>query len=247
MILTLFLCSASWGEKFEEEVIDEGEKGEEYLRTLIIDPGHGGTDKGKKGKDGLVEKDIVMEIALYLKQMAVSKLGLNIIMTREGDYDISIEKRITIANNGRGTLFISLHAGNEMSGIVIYHLGHEEIKEESGNETGNGENAEGEVDVILKDMTRSNFANEGAEIAELIRKNLMEIIPDQEVVLKSMPVLILKEVNMPSVMVEVGNITNPEDVKKLKDRKYIDKLTTAILNSIKESHEVNPVRKTLPF
>jgi len=83
-------------------------------------------------------------------------------------------------------------------------------------------------------MARSDYINEGTILSELLQKNLTDIIPDQKIILKPAPISILKDVNMPSVLIEAGNITNSEDVKRLNDREYINKIADAILNSIKD-------------
>ncbi len=93
--------------------------------------------------------------------------------------------------------------------------------------------------MILKDMARSSYVNEGTRLSELFQKNLTDIIPDQKLILKPAPISILKDVNMPSVLIEVGNITNSEDVKRMMDKEYINKIADAILNSIKDYSRVN--------
>ena len=209
------------------------------LKTIIIDPGHGGSDKGGEGRDGILEKDITLQISMSLKKKIADKIKLNIVVTRDKDYDVPLEKRVAIANAGNGDLFISIHTGSahsdELSGIGIYYLDYEGVENESGEiDADDIEDEKKDVEVILKDMARSDYVNEGARLSELIQKNLTDIIHDQKIILKPAPISILKDVNMPSVLIEVGNITNTEDVKKLKDREYINKISDSILNSIKD-------------
>src|SRR3990167_7801998 len=79
------------------------------LMTIIIDPGHGGSDKGGEGRDGILEKDITLQISMSLKKKIADKIKLNIVVTRDKDYDVPLEKRVAIANAGNGDLFISIH------------------------------------------------------------------------------------------------------------------------------------------
>jgi N-acetylmuramoyl-L-alanine amidase len=222
------------------------------LKTIVIDPGHGGSDKGGEGKNGLLEKDVALEVSLSLRQMMLNNLKINVVMTRDGDYDLSLKKRTYMANMSKGDLLISIHTGSSYSrdikGIRIYYLDYEEVRKEfmvspsnHEAEADNNESGEDDVEIILRDMAISDFSNEGGRIAELIQKNLTEIIPDQNIILKSMPILIFRDVNMPSVMIEIGNITNPNDMERLKDRNYRDKVAMAILNAVKEYNGVNPV------
>jgi len=215
------------------------------LNTIVIDPGHGGSDKGSEGRDGLLEKDAALQISLSLKQMILNDLKLKVVMTRERDTDVSLEKRVELANKSKGDLLISIHTGASYSeglgGIRVYYLDYEEMRKElasgehnNGNGTAGGENEEDDLSIILKDMTHSDYANEGTRIAELIQKNLSEIIPDQKITLKPMPALIMKDAEMPAIMIEAGNITNPDDAGRLRNREYINKIAGAILNAIKE-------------
>jgi N-acetylmuramoyl-L-alanine amidase len=208
------------------------------LKTIIIDAGHGGSDKGGEGSDGMLEKDAALQISQSLKNKIV-KMKLNVVMTRDKDNDVPLEKRIAIANDSNGGVFISIHTGSahsdELSGIGIYYLDYERVRDEfSEAAQDDAEDDRKDVEMILKDMTRSNYVNEGAILSELLQKNLTEIITDQKVTLKPAPISILKDVNMPSVLIEFGNITNNEDVRRLKDRGYINKVTDAILNGIIE-------------
>jgi N-acetylmuramoyl-L-alanine amidase len=215
------------------------------LKTVVIDPGHGGSDKGGEGKDGLLEKDAALQISLTLKRMLLNDMKLKVIMTRESDADIPLERRVALANKSKGDLLISIHTDASYSenpaGIRIYYLDYEEMRKElasgevdNGNETPVSENEENDLSIILKDMTHSDYANEGARIAELIQKNLTEIVSDQKITLKPMPALIMKDAEMPAIMIEAGNITNNEDAGRLRNREYINKVAGAILNAIKE-------------
>lgn len=215
------------------------------LKTIVIDPGHGGYDKGGEGKDGLLKNDAALQISLALKRLLLNDLKLKVVITREKDTDISLEKRVELANKSKGDLLISIHTGasygESLGGIRVYYLDYEEMRKEllsdeadNGNKTAAGENEEDDLSVILKDMTHSDYANEGVRIAELIQKNLSEIISDQKITLKPMPALIMKDAEMPAIMIEVGNITNPEDAGRLKNMEYINKIAGAILNAIKE-------------
>ena len=209
------------------------------LKTIIIDPGHGGSDKGGEGSDGILEKDVALQISQSLKNKIIGRMKLNAVMTRDKDYDVPLEKRVTIANASNGDLFISIHTGSaysdEISGIWIYYMDYEAGGDEFGEiDTDDIEDEKKDVDMILKDMARSSYINEGTRLSELFQKNLTDIIPDQKLILKPAPISILKDVNMPSVLIEVGNITNSEDVKRLNDREYINKIADAILNSIKD-------------
>src|SRR5207244_2902907 len=80
------------------------------LRTIVIDPGHGGEDEGVKGAGGTKEKDLVLAVARRLKAAIEGRLGVRVVLTREDDHNVALVNRAAIANNSKAALFISLHA-----------------------------------------------------------------------------------------------------------------------------------------
>ncbi|OGV96929.1 MAG: hypothetical protein A3I04_01050 [Nitrospinae bacterium RIFCSPLOWO2_02_FULL_39_110] len=210
----------------------------ENLRNIIIDPAHGGADKGRVGKMGLLEKDVTLQVSLHFKKLASEELKMNIVMTREGDYDVPLEKRMFPSMEGDSSFFISIHTGPEYSemlnGLGIYYLNSETIREEL---TENNESEDLEAEKLLRDMALSEYANKGERMAELIERNLIKIIPNHEIIVETLSESILSDINKPGVLIEIGNITDPEVEKKLNDRGYIDKICKAILNAIKEYDE----------
>ena len=80
------------------------------LRTVVIDPGHGGMETGAKGRFGNLEKDITLAISLKLKALIEKDMGFEVVLTRDRDVDVSIENRSATANNHKAGLFISIHA-----------------------------------------------------------------------------------------------------------------------------------------
>ena len=80
------------------------------LRIVAIDPGHGGAEVGAEGKTGLVEKDLVLSIARRLRELLQDRLGLRVILTRDGDRELALDERTALANNNKADLFISIHA-----------------------------------------------------------------------------------------------------------------------------------------
>ncbi|MFW6124079.1 MAG: N-acetylmuramoyl-L-alanine amidase family protein, partial [Acidobacteriota bacterium] len=83
---------------------------EEELRTIVIDPGHGGLETGAEGRYGTKEKKVTLDIALKLKKVIERNLPYRVQLTREEDVDVSLERRAAIANNYRAYVFISIHA-----------------------------------------------------------------------------------------------------------------------------------------
>src|SRR5204863_6418640 len=84
------------------------------IRTITVDPGHGGDDEGVKGAAGAKEKDLTLSVARRLKAALEGRLGIRIILTRDDDRNVPIDERTAVANNNKADLFISLHANGSM-------------------------------------------------------------------------------------------------------------------------------------
>src|SRR5262249_42576758 len=103
------------------------------LRTVIVDAGHGGADQGAKGPQGAVEKTVTLSVARRLKAVLEARLGLRVILSRDGDAALGLDERAAVGNNNKGDLFISLHANASFrpstSGAEVFYLGLDEYGE----------------------------------------------------------------------------------------------------------------------
>ena len=88
------------------------------IRTVVIDPGHGGDDDGATGAGGTKEKDLTLQIARRLKAAIESRLGLRVLLTRDSDEDVPLDRRTALANNNKADLFLSLHANASVRPVV---------------------------------------------------------------------------------------------------------------------------------
>ncbi|MEJ2032235.1 MAG: N-acetylmuramoyl-L-alanine amidase, partial [Deltaproteobacteria bacterium] len=87
-------------------------KAYDLIRTICLDPGHGGSDLGAVGRSELLEKNITLKVAKKLKVLIESKLGLHVVMTRESDEEVSLNSRVAKANNQKAQIFISIHVNS---------------------------------------------------------------------------------------------------------------------------------------
>ena len=96
------------------------------LRTIVIDPGHGGDDTGAKGAQGTLEKTVTLAIARRLKAQIESRLGTRVLLTRDGDQTVALDQRASLANNNKADLFLSLHANasvrQSVAGAEVLYL-----------------------------------------------------------------------------------------------------------------------------
>src|SRR5262249_5722909 len=104
------------------------------IRTVVIDPGHGGGEGGAQGPGGTLEKDVTLAIARKLRASLVNGLGLQVFLTRDKDQDVSLDERTATANNYKADLFVSIHANasrfHGVSGSEVYFLSYQASDEE---------------------------------------------------------------------------------------------------------------------
>jgi len=188
---------------------------------IVIDPGHGGQEKGAVGPTGIKEKDVCLGIAKRLEKL-VNKSGLKAILTRRRDCDISLKERTEIANRYQADLFISIHANAfphpSTKGIETYFLSLEASDDEArmvaalenkafGFE-GTAIEELGDLELILWDMAQTEYLEESSRLAELIQVYLVQFLNSDDRGVKQAPFYVLMGVAMPAVLVEVGFVSH---------------------------------------
>ncbi|MDE2181337.1 MAG: N-acetylmuramoyl-L-alanine amidase, partial [candidate division NC10 bacterium] len=202
---------------------------EQIVKTIVIDPGHGGRDSGAVGQSGAKEKDIVLDIGLRLQRLIQENLGIKVIMTRTEDVFVPLEHRTMIANRHRADFFISLHVNaaprSQAVGFETYFLSREPsdrgarasaVRENTVlNLEGVGQDTQRGLKTVLWDLTQTFYVRESSELAELLLNELGQNLKVDNRGVKSAPFFVLIGAAMPSVLVEVAFITNPEEEQKL--------------------------------
>lgn len=255
--------SAQWGnqpginEAADRPVSDNGEPaagspsrsraGQGNLRTIVIDPGHGGLEVGARGAFGTQEKNVTMDIALKLKEVIERNLAYRVVMTREDDQDVSLDKRASIANNNQAYVFISIHANGfprkSAHGSESYFLSLNATDEEARriayleNNSSEMEQIEGidngdDIKMILWDMAQSAYLQQSSDLAERIQEELNALLGTKNRGIKQAPFKVLTGVACPAVLVEVAFISNPEEEKKLVDDEFQMNVARAIYRGI---------------
>ena len=255
-ILLLFITSFLL---FPSLVFSEGGyQGITTLKTVVIDPGHGGIDAGAVGPTGVMEKEINLAIAQKLATLLSAKPGLEVILTREDDRFITLAERTAIANGSSADLFISIHTnaslGKVASGIETYFLSFDatdddasrvaafenrvvkfEETEEAGDETaGTNDN----LQLILWDMTQTEFLHESSLMAEIVQEGLQTVITGNARGVKQAPFIVLIGTAMPAILVEVGFITNPKEEKLIALPEVQEAIASSIFKSINRFEEL---------
>jgi N-acetylmuramoyl-L-alanine amidase len=222
-------------------------------RRIVIDAGHGGHDPGAVGPSGICEKDVVLDIALKLKEILLKDPSNEVFLTRETDVFIPLEERTAIANKKNADLFVSIHANASPSrrakGIETYLLNW--TNDEEAMMVAARENAislkkmkeiNRQMDVlemIKNDLMRENKRDESIRLAHYIQKSLISTLNRErnnrkriDLGVKQALFYVLFGAKMPSVLVEVSFISNPGEERLLSRDSYRMQLAKAISNGL---------------
>jgi N-acetylmuramoyl-L-alanine amidase len=215
------------------------------LRTIVIDPGHGGSEIGATGPNGLTEKEITLDIARRLRDLIRERLGLQVHLTRESDYDVALENRTEKANNLKADVFISIHAnsyrGRGVRGSETYFLSDKATDDDArrvaaleNDALGLESTAPGDtgLQLLLWDMAQTMHLRESSVLAETIQGELNRLAGTGNRGIKQAPFRVLRGADMPAVLVEVGFLSNPDEASSLADPRYRQRLATALFNSL---------------
>lgn len=211
------------------------------IRTIVIDPGHGGKEVGAVGPGGLLEKDVTLAVARKLAASLASKTGARVVMTREDDSIVSLDQRTAIANQYKADLFLSVHMNaavvEDAKGSETYYLSLE-ASDELARKAAETENASAANDpasdlkLILWDLAQQAYIDESSLFASAIQEELNAATGVANRGVKQAPFKVLIGATMPAALVEVGFITNAEEEAKLQSEEFqnlmVDALTRAV-------------------
>lgn len=216
------------------------------VRTIVIDPGHGGPRPGTIGKSGLQEKTVNLDVALALQKLLKEKAGLDAILTRESDVDVPLDNRTVIANQKRADLFVSIHSNahrdRKRSGVETFFLNispDPSVIELAAAENATSTKNIGEMKTILQKIVQNSKIQESRDLAEFIQKNLVRSLAKDLPSVRSLgvkggPFWVLIGGEMPSVLVEISHLSNAKEEAKLKTKKYRELAAQGIYDGIME-------------
>jgi N-acetylmuramoyl-L-alanine amidase len=215
--------------------------------TIVIDPGHGGIDGGAKGSSGTEEKTITLAFALELKAKLASTGKYEVHVTREKDEFLRLDERVRIARQHEADLFISIHADTirlkGIRGATVYTVSDKASDEEAEalairenlSDQLAGMEIEGEkqeVTDILVDLIRRETHNFSIRFARSLIGELSNTVGLINNPHRFAGFKVLKAPDVPSVLVELGYMSNPKDEAQLRDPDWRGKAATSISNAI---------------
>ncbi len=214
-------------------------------KIIVIDPGHGGADAGVTGPGGTREKDYVLELARRLKTAVESRLGLRVLLTRDNDELVPIDRRTSLANNNKADLFVSLHANaskhSDTRGAQVLALnatlyqGRLEAARTPDLPVPVVTGGSRAIDMVPWDLAQMPYADASARVADvLIRRLTARKVPLFTVPTARLPLRPLVGANMPAVLIEVGFLSSPGDESALKSNELSTAIVEAIVDTISE-------------
>jgi N-acetylmuramoyl-L-alanine amidase len=213
---------------------------------IVIDAGHGGHDTGTGGPGGLLEKDLVLDVAKRLGALVESRLGSEVVYTRSDDTFIPLETRTEIANQHKADLFLSIHANSSparaSSGVETYYLNFTSSKgalEVAARENASSQKSVYELKDLLQKIALKDKLEESREFAEKIQTALFSLSARSNAKardrgVKKAPFVVLIGASMPSVLAEIGFVSNPKDESLMKRPDYRQKIAEALYKGLSQ-------------
>jgi len=216
------------------------------VETIVIDPGHGGKDPGAVGPSGILEKDITLDVAIRLKPIIEKQLGCKVILTRDSDVFVPLEERTAVANMSEADLFVSIHANAHrkptVSGVETFCLNFassEEAAITAARENQTSLKTVSDLQTILTDLLLTSKLDESNDLAASVQHSLVTGLGSRfgevtDLGVKEAPFYVLIGAQMPSILVEIGFITNSGEERRLRASTYRQQVAQHIVDGLKQ-------------
>ena len=214
------------------------------IGKIVIDPGHGGHDTGTIGPNGLLEKDLVLDVGRRLGKLLEARLGADVVFTRSDDTFIPLETRTAIANQEQADLFVSIHANSssdpDARGVETYYLNFTsspDALEVAARENAVSDKSIHELQDLVKKIALKEKIEESKEFAGDVQKSLHSGLAAKSPGLrdrgvKKAPFIVLIGANMPSILAEISFVSNPGDEKRLRTPDYRQRIAESLYHGI---------------
>ncbi|MBU1306244.1 MAG: N-acetylmuramoyl-L-alanine amidase [Alphaproteobacteria bacterium] len=214
---------------------------------VVIDPGHGGIDSGAEAVGGAKEKDIVLAFSLKLQQLLIASGRFDVALTREDDSFLKLEERVALARANKADIFISIHADSfqqpEIRGASVY------IRDENATDVLDKllADSENKTDVIagfaapqmapevvdiLLDLMRREMRHQSYTLAETVVRQLEPSVAMRRYPVRQADFFVLQAPDVPSILVELGFLSNADDMANLLQGDWQDRTAEAVARGI---------------
>ena len=211
---------------------------------VVIDPGHGGVDHGSTGPGGLMEKELVLDVAQRLGALIEERLGSEVIYTRSNDTFVRLENRTELANEKNADLFLSIHANSSqypaVSGVETYYLNLSSTRDAldlASRENAGSQKSIHELSEIIEKITKHDKAEESREFAGKMQAALYSAATRSNPTaknrgVKKAPFVVLIGAAMPSILAEIGFVSNSREEALLKKPDHRQRLAEALYRGL---------------
>jgi N-acetylmuramoyl-L-alanine amidase len=215
------------------------------VKTIVIDPGHGGKDPGALGINGLQEKDVVLKVAKKVAAILEKETAFKVLLTRDRDVYLPLEERTAIANTKEADLFVSIHANAapniHASGVETYFLSLATSREEmqaAARENAASSSQISDLQKILQDLMQNSKIEESARLAGSVQGELANGLNRNYAVknlgVKKAPFIVLIGAQMPAILTEIAFLSNKEEVRRLQDDRYLEAIARHIVAGVRQ-------------
>ena len=213
------------------------------VSRVVIDAGHGGHDPGAHG-NGINESELVLDVALRLRQLLADQPGIEVVMTRDTDVFIPLEERTAIANRESADLFLSIHANasrnTKARGIETYFLNfasNPEAAAVAARENSASGKTMHSLPEIVRAITLNNKLDESRDFAEMVQKAMVRKLAPKNLELRDLgvkqaPFVVLIGAGMPSVLAEISFVTHKQEGQLLKTPAYRQQIAEALCDAV---------------
>jgi N-acetylmuramoyl-L-alanine amidase len=235
-------------------------RGESQLRAhtpklrIVLDPGHGGWDLGTIGREGLMEKNLVLDVAQRLGNLLEGRLGSEVIFTRKDDNYIALEQRAELANHEQADLFVSIHANysnlTSARGVETYYSSFFSPPEAREIESRENENSQAVAHAKLTGVQLKEKVDESRKLANSVQQALHGTLAAQSAGVRDRGVreasfVVLTGTEMASILAEISFVSSPTDEERLRNADYRQQIAEALYKGIEHfaatSHRVKVV------
>jgi N-acetylmuramoyl-L-alanine amidase len=214
------------------------------INRVVIDPGHGGPDQGTVGKHGLMEKELVLDVAKRLGKLIEERMGSEVVFTRTDDTFIPLHARTEQANQKKADLFLSIHANSsphpKIGGIEVYYLNFTrsaEALDVAARENASSEKSVFELHDLIQSITLHDKIEESKEFASKVQGALQIFETRYNTAaknrgVKKAPFVVLIGASMPSVLAEIGFLSNAREEQLLRKPEHRQRLAEALYQGV---------------
>ncbi len=231
---------------------------EKNKAIVVIDPGHGGEDPGAVARGKIYEKDIVFDVCREMAQLLEKEPQVEVFLTRKGDYYVSLDRRQEIARQMGADLFMSVHVNaaeaRKVRGAEVFFLSMKGASDAAAKALAEAENAadlvggasagaRSDIGAILYDLNREGTLRKSSQLAELVHAKLARSKLTRMRKVKQARFQVLRTIEMPAVLVELGFLSNSADREELTRSSHRKKLAQALVGAVLQYFEQFPVGK----